>query len=561
MTSVIEPPPTNPAQSATYNAAVDLVERNLPARADHPAFVDEYRALTYGELAVDVRRAAGVFAQLEIEAEQRVVLVLLDTVDFPVAFLGAIRAGIVPIPVNTLFAAADYAYILSDSRAKAVVVSVELLAKVVEAARSAGWTGTILVSDPAGTGETDGRRTWAQALAAAPSVAPAFASRPDDPCFWLYSSGSTGRPKGTIHLQTSMVQTADLFARGVLAFTADDVVFSAAKLFFAYGLGNALSFPLANGATSVLFSGRVTPDVVCRLLIEKQPTIFCGVPTLFSSCLVNPALPVRGTHALRLCTSAGEVLPEEIGKRWTAHTGVEIVDGIGSTEMLHIFVSNRPGAVVYGTTGTPVPGYTARLVDEGGNIVTEHGVVGELEVSGPTAAQCYWNNREKSRRTFAGEWTRTGDKFYTNPDGNYVHCGRADDMLKVSGIWVSPAEVESALIAHEDVLECAVIGRADENDLIKPKAFIVLKPGVTRTDGLEDRLKAHVKSILAPYKYPRWFAFVDELPKTPTGKIQRHVLRTREALAHEAEHNAAAHVAEHNAAAHVAEHHAAAHPA
>jgi benzoate-CoA ligase len=410
-----------------------------------------------------------------------------------------------------------------------------------QAAQIAGWNGTILVSDPAATGATGGHATWAETLAGAAPAGEPFASRPDDPCFWLYSSGSTGRPKGTIHVHTSLVQTAELFARGVLGFNADDVVFSAAKLFFAYGLGNALSFPLAAGATSILFSGRVTPDVVCEVITAKAPTIFCGVPTLFSSCLLNPKLPMRGAHELRLCTSAGEVLPEEIGKRWTAHTGVEIIDGIGSTEMLHIFVSNRPGKVVYGTTGTPVPGYEARLVDEAGAIVTEHGVVGELEVSGPTAAQGYWNNREKSRRTFAGEWTRTGDKFYTDPDGNYVHCGRADDMLKVSGIWVSPAEVESVLIAHSDVLECAVIGRADENELIKPKAFIVLKPGVAPDGGLEDRLKAHVKAILAPYKYPRWFAFVDELPKTATGKIQRHVLRAREAAVHDAERHAAPH--------------------
>jgi len=539
MTSVIDPPASASATPETYNAAVDLIERNLAGRADHPAFIDEYRTLTYGELGADVRRAAGLFGALGIEPEGRVVLALLDTTDFPVAFLGAIRAGVVPIPINTLFQASDYAYILRDSRAKAAVVSAELLPKISEAAQIAGWTGTILVSDPAATGVTGGHATWADTLAGAAPRDEAFASRPDDPCFWLYSSGSTGRPKGTIHVQTSLVQTAELFARGILDFNPDDVVFSAAKLFFAYGLGNALSFPLAAGATSILFSGRVTPDVVCELISTKAPTIFCGVPTLFSSCLLHPKLPVSGAHDLRLCTSAGEVLPEEIGKRWTAHTGVEIIDGIGSTEMLHIFVSNRPGKVVYGTTGTPVPGYEARLVDEAGAIVTEHGVVGELEVSGPTAAQGYWNNREKSRRTFAGEWTRTGDKFYTDPDGNYVHCGRADDMLKVSGIWVSPAEVESVLISHPAVLECAVIGRADENDLIKPKAFIVLKPGVSPEGGLEDRLKAHVKAILAPYKYPRWFSFIDELPKTPTGKIQRHVLRAREAAAHESEQHAA----------------------
>jgi benzoate-CoA ligase len=525
MTTLITPPPET---SASYNAAVRLIDHNLPARATHAAFIDEYRTVTYGELAAEVDRAAGALLALGLEPEQRVVLALLDTIDFPAAFLGAIKAGIVPIPVNTLFPATDYSYILRDSRAKAIVVSVELLPKMLEAAGAAGWTGAMLVSNPGGGGETGGRPTWADALAAATPIREAFASRPDDACFWLYSSGSTGRPKGTIHGQTSMELTADLFAKQVLGFNAGDIVFSAAKLFFAYGIGNALSFPMAAGATSLLYSGRVTPDVVCDMLTARAPTIFCGVPTLFGSCLVSPRLPARGAHALRLCTSAGERLPEEIGKRWTAHTGVEIIDGIGSTEMLHIFVSNRPGAVKYGATGVPVPGYRARLIDEFGNVAAP-GEVGELEVSGPTAAHGYWNNREKSRSTFVGEWTRTGDKFYVDEDGYYINCGRADDMLKVSGIWVSPAEVESALTAHPDVLESAVIGRPDENELIKPKAYVVLKPGVARSGDLEDRLKAHVKSVLAPHKYPRWFAFVDDLPKTPTGKIQRHILRARDA--------------------------------
>jgi benzoate-CoA ligase len=525
MTSVITAPAT---PSGSYNAAVRLLEQHLPARADHPAFVDEYRTITYGELASDVDRAAGALTALGIEPEQRIVLALLDTIDFPAAFLGAIKAGIVPIPVNTLFPAGDYAYIIRDARAKAIVVSAELLPKMQEAIDAAGWIGTVLVSNPGPPADTGGYGTWADALAVATPIPQAFASRPDDACFWLYSSGSTGRPKGTIHGQTSMELTADLFARQVLGFHAGDVVFSAAKLFFAYGIGNALSFPLAAGATSVLHSGRVTPDVVCDMLTTHAPTIFCGVPTLFGSCLVSPRLPARGAHALRLCTSAGERLPEEIGKRWTAHTGVEIIDGIGSTEMLHIFVSNRPGQVKYGATGVPVPGYEARLIDEFGKIAAP-GEVGELEVSGPTAAHGYWNNREKSRATFRGEWTRTGDKFYVDEDGYYVNCGRADDMLKVSGIWVSPAEVESALTAHADVLECAVIGSPDEHELIKPKAYVVLKPGITGSRELEERLKAHVKALLAPHKYPRLFAFVDDLPKTPTGKIQRHILRARDA--------------------------------
>jgi benzoate-CoA ligase len=478
-------PPVRPQAPPFYNAAADLIGRNLPARPGKPAFVDESGAYTYGELARRVDRCAGALRELGLEPEQRVVLGLLDTIDFPTTFLGAIKAGIVPIPVNTLFQPLDFAFILADSRAKAAIVSAELLPQYEEAAR------------------------------------------PDDVCFWLYSSGSTGKPKGTVHIQTSLIRTAELFAQDVLGMREDDVVYSAAKLFFAYGLGNALTFPMSVGATAVLHAGRATPDVVSAILRERGATIFCGVPTLFGSLLVHPNLPARGEVALRLCTSAGEPLPEEIGKNWTARLGVEIIDGIGSTEMLHIFVSNRPGAVKYGTTGLPVPGYRVRIVGEDGREVAP-GELGELEVCGETSAVQYWNNREKSRRTFVGEWTRTGDKYRQDEDGYFVYCGRVDDMLKVGGIWVSPSEVEAALVAHEDVLEAAVIGVEDDQELVKPKAFIVLKPGVAARDELADALKAHVKSRLALYKYPRWIEFVGELPKTATGKIQRHVLRARE---------------------------------
>jgi benzoate-CoA ligase len=514
-----------------FNAAADLLDRDLPARALRPAFIDEYQTISYGDFSARVNRAATAFVELGIQPEQRILLALLDTVDFPVAFLGAIKAGLVPVPMNTLFSVDDYAHILADSRARALIVSIELLPKLREASQAARWSGPTIVSDPVRTGDSGTALRFTDFVEAAAPMHDAYPTRADDPCFWLYSSGSTGRPKGTVHVQTSMRQTAELFARDVLGFCEHDVVFSAAKLFFAYGLGNALSFPLAAGATSILYSGRVTPDVTVKVLAEKSPTIFCAVPTLFNACLLHPSLPKAGAHSLRLCTSAGEVLPEDIGARWNAHTGVEVIDGIGSTEMLHIFVSNRPGSVRYGTTGTPVPGYRARLIDEHGAVIEAPGEIGELEVSGPTSATHYWNNREKSRHTFAGEWTRTGDKFYRDPEGNYVHCGRTDDMLKVSGIWVSPGEVEAALMAHELVLECAVIGSADEDGLIKPKAFVVLMPGTERDPRHFDVLKAHVQSRLAPYKYPRWIEFIDELPKTATGKIQRVVLRDRDAAA------------------------------
>ena len=500
----------------------------MPLRAAKVAFVDEQGSYTYGDLAERVARAGGALRALGLVMEQRVVLGLLDRIDFPACFLGAIEAGIVPVPVNTLFPPADYAYILADSRAQVAVVSAELLPQFEEAARLANWRGTFVVSDPRGVAPAAPYSRLDDLMVRAEPLAEPAPTGADDACFWLYSSGSTGKPKGTVHVQTSLIRTADLFAQGVLGMREDDVVYSAAKLFFAYGLGNALTFPLAVGATAVLRAGRPTPDVVGETLRAHGVTIFCGVPTLFGALLVHPTFPSRDELALRLCTSAGEPLPEEIGKTWTARFGVEVVDGIGSTEMLHIFVSNRPGAVKYGTTGLPVPGYRARIVGEDGREVTP-GELGELEVSGPTAAACYWNNRDKSRATFAGEWTRTGDKYRQDEDGYFVYCGRVDDMLKVGGIWVSPSEVEAALVAHPHVLEAAVIGVADESDLIKPKAFVVLKPGAVAHDALADELKAHVKGRLAPYKYPRWIAFVDELPKTPTGKIRRHVLRAQEA--------------------------------
>ena len=526
--------PPAPAAPSSYNCAVDLLERNVAARPGKVAFVDDGGAWTYAALAARVDRCGGALLGLGLEIENRVVLCLLDTIDFPTAFLGAIKAGIVPIPVNTLFTAADYAYILADSRAKAAIVSAELLPAFLDAAQQADWTGTIVLSDPrSSTRGTPFSRFDALLDAAAP-LDRAAPTRADDACFWLYSSGSTGKPKGTVHVHSSPVRTAELFAQGVLGMREDDVVYSVAKLFFAYGLGNALTFPMAVGATAVLHAARPTPAVVARIVREHGVTILCANPTTFGAMLVDPSLPGRGETALRLCTSAGEGLPEDIGRRFNERVGVEIIDGIGSTEMLHIFISNRPGAVRYGTLGQPVPGYRARIVDEHGADVVP-GEIGELEVCGDTAAAAYWNNREKTRRTFAGEWTRTGDKFRQDERGDYVYCGRADDMLKVSGIWVSPTEVESVLTAHDAVLEAAVIGVLNADGLVKTKAFVVLKDASTASDELDAALKAHVKDRLAPYKYPRAIEFVTELPKTATGKIQRHVLRAREAAKADAE--------------------------
>jgi benzoate-CoA ligase len=511
-------------EQAHYNAAVDLLERNLtPERAGRTAVIDADGPHTYAELAERANRCANALLGLGIQPEQRVLLCIYDSIDFPACFLGAIKAGIVPVPINTMWSAADYAYVLSDSRARAVVVSEARLPVMLEAAASSGWEGQIVVA-----GQSDGAHPeLARLVASASSSCEACPTRPDDACFWLYSSGSTGRPKGTVHVQTSLVQTAELYGEGVLGIHCDDVIYSAAKLFFAYGLGNALTFPIAAGATAVLFPGRPKPPEVNRILREQRPTVFFGVPTLFSSLLASADLPRRGEHALRLCGSAGEALPEPVGIAWTEQTGVEIIDGVGSTEMLHCFLSTRPGAVRYGTSGTAVPGYRLRLVDENGSDVPQGGI-GELQVSGPTMAAAYWNNREKTRTTFLGEWMRTGDKYRRAADGNLVYCGRSDDMLKVGGIWVSPMEVESVLIAHPAILEAAVIPSCDENGLTKPKACIVLKDGFGDGDALAQELQEFVKTRLAPYKYPRYIEFMTELPKTATGKLQRYLLVKRE---------------------------------
>ena len=506
-----------------YNAAHDLIERNLVAgRADKVVYVDDAGRYTYGELAQRVDRAANALTGLGLEMEDRVMLALVDTIDFPSTFLGAIKAGIVPIAVNTLLTTADYKFMLEDSRARALVVSEPLLPTFAPLLDSLPSLKHVIVS-----GKDAHGHLLLQELGANARVRFAAAqTTSDDVCFWLYSSGSTGTPKGTVHIHSSLIQTAELYARPILGIREDDVVFSAAKLFFAYGLGNALSFPLAVGATAVLMSERPTPAAVFKRLREHRPTIFYGVPTLFAALLASPDLPRPDALALRVCASAGEALPAEIGRRWTEHFGVEILDGIGSTEMLHIFISNLPGAVRYGTTGKAVPGYQIRLMDERGQQVGV-GELGELQINGPTSAIHYWNNRAKSQATFVGPWTRAGDKYSVDADGYYTYGGRSDDMLKVSGMYVSPFEVEAALLTHSAVLEAAVVGMADEQQLIKPKAFVVTKPGVKADGALAEALKHHVKDRLAPFKYPRWVEFLDELPKTATGKIQRFKLRAR----------------------------------
>jgi 4-hydroxybenzoate-CoA ligase len=505
-----------------YNAAIEFVDRNVESgRGDRIAFRDARSELSYGQLRERSCRVGPALRGLGIRPEERVLMLMLDTVDFPIVFWGAIRAGIVPVPLNTLLAADQYRYIVEDSRARAVVVSEPLL-PVLEAALS----GCRRTPDVVVAGQSVPGRLHLDTLldAATPEISVADTCA-DDVAFWLYSSGSTGMPKGVRHVHTSPIATASLFGQGILGIGPDDVLFSAAKLFFAYGLGNSLTFPMSVGATAILMDQRPTPASVFEVLKREQPTVFFGVPTLYAAMLADPACtPEAGSSRLRLCVSAGEALPEHVGRAWEERFGVEVIDGLGSTEMLHIFVSNRPRSVRYGTSGTPVPGYEARLLDEAGVEVAD-GEIGELCVSGPSAADGYWNQREKSRRTFEGNWTRTGDKYTRSPDGYYTYAGRTDDMFKVSGIWVSPFEVESALAAHPAVLEAAVVPAEDADGLLKPKAFVVLKDPTAAGPALEQELKDLVKSTAGMWKYPRWIEVVDALPRTATGKIQRFKLR------------------------------------
>jgi 4-hydroxybenzoate-CoA ligase len=515
-----------------YNAASDFVDANVSAgRGSKVAFKEGGRSLTYGDLQKDSCRFASGMKSLGFGHETRMVVLALDVIEFPVAFWGAIRGGIIPIPLNTLLSTDQYAYMIEDSRASVLLVS-DALAKTVGPALSRmSWLKAVIVIGDKKSITTGSIPSYSfdEIVAKGKTdlfVAPTLS---DEVAFWLYSSGSTGAPKGTKHVHSSLIFTAKSYAEQILGIREDDVVYSAAKLFFAYGLGNAMTFPMSVGATTVLLPSRPTPDSVFDIIKNEQPSLFFGVPTLYAALVSDKrATKGAGSAKLRMCVSAGEALPQHVGENWKKQVGVDILDGIGSTEMLHIFLSNRPGEVRYGTSGKAVPGYDAKILDEAGK---ECGVdeIGELVVRGASSAEGYWNQRDKSRRTFAGEWTYTGDKYVRDADGYLRCCGRTDDMFKVSGIWVSPFEVESALVSHEAVLEAAVIGHEDSDGLLKPKAYIVLKQGFTSNDALFESLKAHVKDKAGAWKYPRWIDVKAELPKTATGKIQRFKLREEDA--------------------------------
>ncbi|UGY06101.1 benzoate-CoA ligase family protein [Bradyrhizobium quebecense] len=507
-----------------YNAVSWLLDRNVDeGRGDKVVFDDTVSQITYGQLQQQTRRVGNMLRRLGVRREERVAMIMLDTIDFPIVFLGAIRAGVVPVPLNTLLTAEQYAYILGDCRARVLFVSEALLPVVKDIIARMPDLEHVVVSGK----DAHGHKKLSDEIARESDVFATVPTHADEPAFWLYSSGSTGMPKGVRHLHSNLAATAETYAKQVLGIREDDVGLSAAKLFFAYGLGNALTFPMSVGATTVLNSERPTPAVMFALMNKYHPSIFFGVPTLFAAMLNDEATKAQAAgNRLRVCTSAGEALPESVGNAWRARFGVDILDGVGSTELLHIFLSNAPGDIKYGSSGRPVPGYKVRLVNETGADVAD-GEVGELLVDAPSAGESYWNQRAKSRATFEGAWTRTGDKYTRDADGRYTFCGRADDMFKVSGIWVSPFEVESALITHPAVLEAAVVPEADPEGLLKPKAYVVLRPESSAA-GLHEALKEHVKQKIGPWKYPRWIDVVDNLPKTATGKIQRFKLREHE---------------------------------
>ncbi|MFZ1813683.1 MAG: benzoate-CoA ligase family protein [Rhizobiaceae bacterium] len=506
------------------NAAIHFVDRHLAeGRGEASAFIEaagKGRTMTYRQLAEESGRMVSLYEHFGIRREERVAMLVLDQLEFPVIFWGSLKAGVIPVAINTLLGSDVYDAILRDSRARVLFVSAELLAAVEPVLEGNPWLEEVFVI----TDEDSGRHHAFGKELARGEPKPAVMASSEECAFWLYSSGSTGRPKGVRHVHGSLKVTADTYGAQVLGISRNDIIFSAAKLFFAYGLGNGMTFPMAVGATAILLSGRPTPDGVLAILDKNRPTIFCGVPTLYAAlCAHMEANKLQMSTKLSRCISAGEALPEEVGQKWEKLSGCEILDGVGSTEMLHIFLSNQRGDVRYGTSGVAVPGYELRLVDEKGEEVAPGGI-GELLVKGGSSASDYWNQREKSRTTFEGEWTRTGDKYEKQKDGRLVYCGRTDDMFKVSGIWLSPFEVEQALIGHSSVLEAAVVAVRDSDGLEKPKAFVVLKSGAERS-GLAGELKEHVKARIGKWKYPRWIEFIDELPKTATGKIQRFKLR------------------------------------
>jgi len=516
-----------------FNAATAFLDHNITeGRGAKTAIYYEDNTYSYQQIAELANRVGNGLLDLGVEIEQRVALLLLDSPEFAATFFGAIKIGAVPIPLNTMLRPADYEYLLNDSRARVLLIHAALWQSLQPILPRLQYLRHIVVVslEQGGEQETAILHDFTHWTSRASSELTAAPTSKNDSAFWLYSSGSTGFPKGCVHLQHDMTFCTETFAKLVLGIREDDIVFSASKLFFAFGLGNSLYYPFAVGASALYHPGRVTAETVFKLVERYRPTLFFGAPTLYASLLALPAAEKRfDFSSVRLCISAGEALPADLFHRFEQKFHVTILDGIGCTEMLQTFISNREGEVRPGSSGKVVPGYQARLVNERGQDVAI-GEIGSLLVRGDSAATCYWNKHAKSKDVFQGHWVATGDKYYLDEEGYFWYCGRSDDMFKVSGQWVSPFEVESAIIAHPAVLEAAVVSATDQDRLIKPRAYIVLKPEYEASETMAEELKTFVKNRLHPYKYPRWIEFLPELPKTATGKIRRFVLRDQTSL-------------------------------
>ncbi len=507
-----------------FNVAAYFVDRHLDeGRGDALAVLYQDQQFTYRQIVGLMNRATNAFAYEGVRRGDRILLLLFDSPAFVAAFWGAIKLGAVPIPTNTLLATDDYEFMLRDSEARFLVVEEKLLEKV---APFLGQLGNLKTAWVTGSAEQAGARikSFDAALAESSPKASAAPTHRDDPAFWLYTSGSTGRPKAAIHRHRDMVYCLEFFAKQVLEISAGDRTFSTSKLFFAYGLGNALYFPFGVGASTVLLSERPTAEKVFEIVRCHQPTVFFGVPAVYAAMLQAPEASQLDLGSVRCAVSAGEALPAPLWSRFRDRFGISIVDGIGSTEMLHMFISNRPDDIVPGSSGKLVPGYGARIVDEQGNEVPA-GQMGELQISGESAAAGYWNRPDLTAASFRGEWTVTGDKYICDERGYYWYCGRSDDMLKVSGLWVSPLEVETAVLAHPAVLECAVVGATDHDGLTKPKAFVVRKNSLATPSTFEAELRGFLHGRLPAYKVPQWIVVTESLPRTATGKVQRFKLR------------------------------------
>ena len=506
---------------SAYNAALEFVDHNVQRGwGERVALIDDRGAYSYRALSQRVNRCGNVLRDIGVGVGDRILICLPDGIELVTVFWATVKIGAVAVPLNTRLTEADYRALLFDSAARVVLTDRHLAMSFQRLASSASFACEVIVVDERSALST----SLSGRMAEASNELTAWPTTSEDIAFWLYTSGSTGTPKGVMHRHQALIYTAVLFGQSVLKVSPEDVTFSAAKMHFAYGLGNAMTFPFYAGATSIVTGHRPTAEHIVACLCEYQPTLFFAVPTLYAQLLTAfEEIPKVALARLRLCVSAGEALPEEVARRWVDRCGIDIIDGLGTTEMLQTFLSNRPGEIRFGTSGKPVPGYTVRLVDRTGAKVAR-GNVGALEVKGKSAAVGYWNQPAKTQETFVGEWVRTGDQYVEDDEGFYHYRGRRDDMLKVGGIWVSPTEVESVLLRHPQVADVAVVGRRTREGLEKPCAYVVLKDNIEVSTQLKDDLKALTRSQLALYKYPRWIKFIDQLPRTSTGKIQRYRL-------------------------------------